>query len=96
MIDFDGSHEEFRQMLSKASQDEELARSVRRRLNYKRSQTGKVISTATGNFKFLKPKELSRSHKYGVDTNSTIGQIDRDMSLHGCHVVGVQEPCIKR
>ena len=50
---------------------------------------------ATVNVKSLKPKELSRSHKYGVDTNSTIDQIDRDMSLHGCHVVGVQESCIK-
>ena len=42
---------------------------------------------ATVNVKSLKPKELSLSHKYGVDTNSTIDQIDRDMSLHGCHVV---------
>ena len=41
MMDFDGSDEEFRQMLSKASQDEEIARSVRRRLTYKRSQKGK-------------------------------------------------------
>ena len=49
---------------------------------------------ATVNVKSLKPKELSRSHKYGVDTNSTIDQIDRDMSLHRCHVVGVQESCI--
>ena len=32
MMDFDGSDEEFRQMLSKASQDEEIARSVIRRL----------------------------------------------------------------
>ena len=47
MMDFDGSDEEFRQMLSKASQDEEIARSVRRRLTYKRSQTGKEISTVT-------------------------------------------------
>ena len=50
---------------------------------------------ATVNVKSLKPKELSRSHKYGVNTNSTIDQIDRDMNLHGCHVVGVQESCIK-
>ena len=50
---------------------------------------------ATVNVKSLKPKELSRSHKYGVDTNSTIDHVDRDMSLHGCHVVGVQESCIK-
>ena len=40
-------------------------------------------------------KIWSRSHKCGVSTNSTIDQIDRDMSLHGCHVVGVQESCIK-
>ena len=44
MMDFDGSDEEFRQMLSKASQDEKIARSVRR-LTYKRSQTGKEIPT---------------------------------------------------
>ena len=47
MMDVDGSDEEFRQMLSKASQDEEIARSVRRRLTYKRSQTRKEISTVT-------------------------------------------------
>ena len=47
MMDFDGSDEEFRQMLSKASHDEEIARSVRRRLTYKRSQLGKEISTVT-------------------------------------------------
>ena len=47
------------------------------------------------NVKTHKPKERSRSHKYGVDTNNTIDQIDWDMSLHGCHVVGVQESCIK-
>ena len=47
MMDFNGLDEEFRQMLSKASQDEEIARSVRRRLTYKRSQTGKEISTVT-------------------------------------------------
>ena len=47
LMDFDGSDEEFRQMLSKASQDEEIARSVRRRLSYKRSQTGKEIPTVT-------------------------------------------------
>ena len=40
MMDFDGSDEEFRQ-------DEEIARSVRRRLTYKRSQTGKEIITVT-------------------------------------------------
>ena len=110
----------FRQMLLKASQDEEIARSARRRSTYKRSQTVKEISTvtspgeillaphnavrathterpilATVNVKSLKPEELSRSHKYGVDTDSTIDQIDRDTSLHGCHVVGVQESCIK-
>ena len=44
MMDFDGSDEEFQQMLSKASQDEEIAMSVRGRLTYKRSQTGKEIS----------------------------------------------------
>ena len=39
---------------------------------------------------------VTRSHKYGAhNTNSTIDQIDRDMSLHGCHVVGVQESYIK-
>ena len=53
------------------------------------------LSLATVNVKSLKPKEISRSHKFGADTNSTIDQIDRDMSLHGCHVVGVQESCIK-
>ena len=93
----------------------------KRRLTYKRSQTGKEISTvtnpggllvaahtnavrvthterlvlATVNVKSLKPTELTRSHKYGVDTHSTIDQIDRDVSLHGCHGVGVQESCIK-
>ena len=119
MMDFDGSDEEFRQMLSRASQDEEIARSVRRRLTDKRSQSRErtlnshktwrpsahsthnavrvthterlVLSTV--NVKSLKPKDLSRSHKYGVD--STIDQIDRYMSLHGCHVVGVRESCIK-
>ena len=117
-----GSGDGCRRVLSKASQDEEIARSGRRRLTYKRSQTGKEISAvthepwrsparsthnavrvnhterfvlATVNVKSLKPKELSRSHKYGVDTNSTIDQIDRDTSLHGCHVIGVQESCIK-
>ena len=45
MMDFDGSDDQFRQMLSKASQDEEIARSVRRRLTYKRSLTGKEIPT---------------------------------------------------
>ena len=43
----DGSDEEFRQILSRASQDEEIARSVRKRLTYKRSQTGKENSTVT-------------------------------------------------
>ena len=33
---------------------------------------------ATVNVKSLKPQELSRSHKYGVDTNSTIDQIQRN------------------
>ena len=50
---------------------------------------------ATVNVKSLKPKEFSRSHKYRVDTNSTILQIDRDVSLHRCHVVGVRESWIE-
>ena len=58
------------------------------------THTERLVLAAV-NVKSLKPKDLSRSHKYGVDRNSTIDQIDRDMSLHGCHVVGVQESCIK-
>ena len=95
-----------------------IARSARRRLTCKRSQTGKEISTvtnpgdlllvarhnpvrvthterlvlATVSVKSLKPKELSRSQKYG---DSIIDHIDGDRSLHGCHVAGVQESCIK-
>ena len=33
--------------------------------------------------------------KYGVHTNNTIDQIDRELNLHGCHVVGVQESCVQ-
>ena len=44
--EFDGSDEEFKQMLSGASQDEEFARSVRRRTTYKRPQTAKELSTS--------------------------------------------------
>ena len=50
---------------------------------------------ATVNVKSLEPKDLSRSHKYGVDAQSTIDQVDRELNLHGCHVVGVEESCIK-
>ena len=77
----------------KASQDEEIAR-------YKISQTGKEIPTVT------QALEISCSHhtqrrassphrKTHSRYRSTIDQIDRDMNLHGCHVLGEQESCIK-
>ena len=52
-----------------------------------------VLATVT--VTSLKPKDLSRTHKYRVNTNNTIDQTDRELNLHGCHVVGVQESCIK-
>ena len=45
IMDFDGSDEEFRQMLSRAQQDEDFARSVRRRSTHKRPQNVKELST---------------------------------------------------
>ena len=50
---------------------------------------------ATVNAKSLIPEDLSRSHKYGVNTNNTIDQIDRELNLHGRHVVGVKELCVQ-
>ena len=50
---------------------------------------------ATVNVKSLIPEDLSRSHKYGVNTNNTVDQIDRELNLHGRHVVGVQESCVQ-
>ena len=50
---------------------------------------------ATVIVKSLKPEDLSRSHKYRHNTNNTIDQIDRELNLHGCRVVGVQESCVQ-
>ena len=46
LMEVEGSDEEFRQMLSRASQDEEYARSARERMTYKRSPTAKELSAS--------------------------------------------------